>query len=524
MLPGLLFLLLTGAFLLLLGAALIFLLLAFGLFFLRFLRFAGTALPFIIAPGFFAGVGKLFLLLAGCPGFLFRLPAQFLHALPTLLQNFLPVPEISLAVGFPFGSCRCFRTLPAGRLFGINDTRRDIRCLGGGRHTGGRNRPAGATRTLGLLRLRCRFRKRRDPNFRLLLLLPRNGRWHGQDRDRNGSVRSSRTVRTIRADIRPIGDFRSGRLLLPGAIPALGSAVFLFGAAVPLAFLNLLAAPLKTLPALAIKSFPPARIGNDALRLAGFLPPAFAETLAHILRQLTRALHLYIAEIAPHPRWAQSLVPIRIHARCDHAQFAAIKARAMVPPAPAEFGTLVHPQAVHGKCPPDFPADPIVAGAADKHAAVVHPVMGDVPRATVDDRVPGQRKAVPGNGASEMVVGHEGEPRAADPEGDLHGGIPRAVAIGECFRGKRRPTDIAGAFTPRHPCRRPLVARNPYPACIAQKRPTPVVVAGPAEGFIGNPGPAVVSERPPAAGVRSPGSIAHHRGLIDITVVRRVEP
>ena len=50
------------------------------------------------------------------------------------------------------------------------------------------------------------------------------------------------------------------------------------------------------------------------------------------------------------------------------------------------------------------------------------------------------------------------------------------------------------------------------------------MIAGPAEGFVGNPGPALVRQSPAPAGVGSPGNVAHHRWLVDIAIVRGVEP
>ena len=154
------------------------------------------------------------------------------------------------------------------------------------------------------------------------------------------------------------------------------------------------------------------------------------------------------------------------------------------------------------------PADPVtyiaVSRAADENPAAGDLVMGDVRGAAVNHRVLHGGQAVSLDVVSEIPVADEGEVRAADPETDLHRGVPRAAAPCKGFGRQGRPADVAGAFTPCHPGRRPFAAGHPYPADAAQLRPAAVMIAGPAERLAGNPRPALIRERPAPAGVRPP--------------------
>ena len=74
--------------------------------------------------------------------------------------------------------------------------------------------------------------------------------------------------------------------------------------------------------------------------------------------------------------------------------------------------------------------------------------VGDVGALPEDRFVAGNRQAVAENRTAEVTDFHEIKPPRADAELDIHRGIPGVPAVGQGFRGKRGPADVAAAFTP----------------------------------------------------------------------------
>src|SRR5205823_9573760 len=76
---------------------------------------------------------------------------------------------------------------------------------------------------------------------------------------------------------------------------------------------------------------------------------------------------------------------------------------------------------------------------------------------------------------------------------------------------QRRPANVIATGSPRDPGRSPIkiASRKPDPAVIGETRPATIVVGGPAEVFVRDPGPTVVGISPVAVGVWAPVWIAH---------------
>jgi hypothetical protein len=157
-----------------------------------------------------------------------------------------------------------------------------------------------------------------------------------------------------------------------------------------------------------------------------------------------------------------------------------------------------------GKRPTDSITYIAICRTTDKDPVASDLVIGDVRGIAVNHRILRGRQTVSLDVVSKIPVAYEGEIRATDPEAYLYRGIPRAAAPCKGFGRQGRPADVAGAFAPCHPGRRPLTAGHPHPANSAQLRPTPVVIASPSERLTGNPRPALIRERPAPAGVWPP--------------------
>jgi len=104
--------------------------------------------------------------------------------------------------------------------------------------------------------------------------------------------------------------------------------------------------------------------------------------------------------------------------------------------------------------------------------------------------------------------------------------IVDALAMIEPRLGRqRRPTNVILARPPRNPGGRPFIARYPDPADATQSHPATVVIRGPAERFVGNPGPAGVAIHPAAFGVRPPiARFFCYARLPDIAVLVSLPP
>jgi hypothetical protein len=79
-----------------------------------------------------------------------------------------------------------------------------------------------------------------------------------------------------------------------------------------------------------------------------------------------------------------------------------------------------------------------------------------------------------------------------------------AAAIEAGFRRQWRPADIILARSPGNPGRRPFIPRHPNPTDPAEPEPAPIVISGPPERLIGDPGPTRVAIDPAALCVRTP--------------------
>src|SRR5436853_7779134 len=69
---------------------------------------------------------------------------------------------------------------------------------------------------------------------------------------------------------------------------------------------------------------------------------------------------------------------------------------------------------------------------------------------------------------------------------------------------QRRPTDIAAAFMPGNPGRRPLRLRHPIPAELRTQIPAAVIIRGPAPRLFTGPIPASFRALPVTIAVRTP--------------------
>jgi hypothetical protein len=175
-------------------------------------------------------------------------------------------------------------------------------------------------------------------------------------------------------------------------------------AAVTLVFRDLLATHFEAIPAFPLETLASSRAGYDAFGLPDFLGAVLAELPADILGKLTGPFCRDIAEIPVHPRRAQRLIPIRVHARRDDLKFVPTEMSAQTASPAAEVRAAVHAEAVDGKRPADALADIPVNGAATEDTARVNPVMRDVPCISKKDRVLGDREAIRLDVISEIRV------------------------------------------------------------------------------------------------------------------------
>ncbi len=246
-----------------------------------------------------------------------------------------------------------------------------------------------------------------------------------------------------------------------------------------------------------------------------------AEPLGDFRVERTLALDGDPVEIQAYAPRAEGFIPLGVDPRRGHGE--AVPRPARVVPA-AAVAAAVEVEPIVG----DVPARAAFGGRVFRPAVhddiVVDVDVGDVGGVPDEVSVPRNRQAVLAGRAAEVAVFDEVEPGRTDSEGDLHPRIPAAPAVGERFGRQRRPADVAAAFAPGDPCRRPFMTRHPDPAVAAQQRPAPVVVGGPAEGFVGHPRPAVVGADPVAAGVGPPVGAVCGGGLPDVSVIRRPEP
>jgi hypothetical protein len=105
------------------------------------------------------------------------------------------------------------------------------------------------------------------------------------------------------------------------------------------------------------------------------------------------------------------------------------------------------------------------------------------------------------------------------------GPVPNPAAPIELrFRRKRRPPNVVVSLAPGDPCRRPFVARNPNPPDASQRRPTAIMISGPAKPFLRDPGPTRIRVDPVAIRVGTPISGTGFARLPDVSVVARLQP
>src|SRR6202022_1156209 len=103
--------------------------------------------------------------------------------------------------------------------------------------------------------------------------------------------------------------------------------------------------------------------------------------------------------------------------------------------------------------------------------------------------------------------------------------VDASALIESRFRRQGPPADVIVAFPPGNPRRCPLIARNPNPANSAQARPPSVVIGGPAEWLLGNPGPAGIGVNPATVGIGTPASRAFcFVRLPNVAVITRFQP
>ena len=91
-------------------------------------------------------------------------------------------------------------------------------------------------------------------------------------------------------------------------------------------------------------------------------------------------------------------------------------------------------------------------------------------------------------------------------------------------RGQWRPANAVVAVTPGNPGGRPFPARDPEPAMARHLNPAAVMVAGPAEGLIGIPGPALVGPGPATVDIRAPVGAVGQAGPEGIAVAVDLNP
>ena len=335
-----------------------------------------------------------------------------------------------------------------------------------------------------------------------ILVITRNGGRFGKGRDRISTIRSSGATRTIGAVGRPVRNFRHRllqwhlgnrawdrlRLRLRDRV-ALRFRCFLRFHCLPTALFDLIYP-------LSLEVFSPTRIHNNLFCLADFLGATVTEFIAHLRRKFVRPVDGDITEIPIDVCGTQGLVPACIHARRYDLQLVAMEMRAKLAATASEVRVQVSAEMMDGKRPTDPITYIAISRTTDEDPVASDLVIGDVCGVAVNHRILRGRQAVSLDVVSKIPVAYEGEIRATDPEAYLHRGIPRTAAPCERFGRQGRPTDVSGAFTPCHPSRCPLTAGHPNPANTAQLRPTPVVIAGPAERLTGNPCPALIRERP----------------------------
>src|SRR6185369_11017069 len=82
-------------------------------------------------------------------------------------------------------------------------------------------------------------------------------------------------------------------------------------------------------------------------------------------------------------------------------------------------------------------------------------------------------------GTREVRLAHEHPAGMIARRGQIDAAIEHGVVAPHDFRRHGRPTDVAAAVAPLHPCRAPLVARHPHPAILDGIDPATVVIRSP---------------------------------------------
>ena len=223
-----------------------------------------------------------------------------------------------------------------------------------------------------------------------------------------------------------------------------------------------------------------------------------------------RGIHRLLTPLDPGARQLfldQARLDLRVrspHGRCDEPQVACLHAReAIVGPG---RGLAVEEQAPLRQRLRQTAGDPAEIRPAHRHPVVTEPEIGHIPAMAPEIPVAVAGITVVVHPVAEVDDLDEDIALDADRAPFLD---PRAEILpdDDCFGWQRGPADHLVGLAPGNPRGCPDFAGHPDPAGFLQLGPAPVVVNDPAEGFLGDPGPALVGPRPTAHGVRPPERI-----------------